>query len=219
MAFTETIRQIFARWQVDNLPRLKGIAKGSRPKQLIEALSEDLLRAFADVQLIDQYDVYQHLMAYWTDTMQDDVYMIALDGWLGADKLRLLEDKSKEKADLIIGKLKYKADLIAPALIIARYFAVEQQAIDTLAAQREAIAQQIEQLEEEHAGEEGLLGEVKNDQDKITKGNITARLKVIKGRSDDADEQTVLTGYLAMIDQDSEVARRYAKRKTRWMRR
>ena len=94
----------------------------------------------------------------------------------------MLEDKSKEKADLTIGKLKYKADLIPPALIIARYFAAEQQAIDTLAAQREAIAQQIEELVEEHGGEEGLLEEVKNDKGKITKGNVTARLKAIKGR-------------------------------------
>ncbi len=133
------------------------------------------------VPLIDKYDVYQHLMVYWTDTMQDDVYLIAVDGWLGANKLRLLEDKSKEKADLTIDKLKYKADLIAPALIIARYFAAEQQAIDALAAQREAVAQQIEELVEEHAGEEGLLETVKNDQGTITKGSVTARLKEIKG--------------------------------------
>ena len=37
-------------------PRLKGLAVGCRPKQLIEELSEDLLKAFADVWLLDKYD-------------------------------------------------------------------------------------------------------------------------------------------------------------------
>jgi len=30
--------------------------------------------------LIDHYDVYQHLMDYWAQTMQDDAYLIAADG-------------------------------------------------------------------------------------------------------------------------------------------
>ena len=206
-AFMDAVHAVFARWQADNLPYLKGIAVGSKPKALIEVLAEDLLRAFAGVRLIDKYDVYQHLMVYWTETMQDDVYLIAVDGWLGANKLRLLDDGSKEKADLTRGKLKYKADLIAPALIVARYFAAEQQAIDALASQREAVAQQIEELTEEHAGEEGLLEAVKNDQGTIAKASVTARLKEIKGRPDDADEQAVLATYLNLLDQESEVAK------------
>jgi type I restriction enzyme M protein len=30
---------------------------------------------------MDKYDVYQHLMNYWNDVMQDDCYLIAVDGW------------------------------------------------------------------------------------------------------------------------------------------
>ena len=97
MAYTEIVRDVFAGWQAQNLPRLKGLAVGSKPKQLIEELSEDLLRAFADVWLIDPYDVYQHLMTYWTETMQDDVYMIAVDGWLGANKLRCWRTRARRR--------------------------------------------------------------------------------------------------------------------------
>ena len=39
------------------------------------------MQAFENVQLIDKYDVYQHLMTYWSDTMQDDVHMLVTDGW------------------------------------------------------------------------------------------------------------------------------------------
>ena len=101
---------------------------GSHPKQLIEVLSEDLLRVFTEARLIDRYDVYQHLMSYWTDTMQDDVYMIALDGW------------------------KANSDLIPPQLIINRYFAAEQQNIEKLEAARDAITNRLEELDEEYGG-------------------------------------------------------------------
>ena len=42
----------------------------------VETLSEDLLDTFRAARLLDTYDVYQHLMGYWAETMQDDVYMI-----------------------------------------------------------------------------------------------------------------------------------------------
>jgi type I restriction enzyme M protein len=36
--------------------------------------------------LIDKYDVYQHLMTYWSDVMQDDVYVIAQESWAAASR-------------------------------------------------------------------------------------------------------------------------------------
>ncbi len=64
-----------------------GIKQGDRPKALIETLSEGLLETFranaAIASLIDPYGVYQHLMDYWSETMQDDAWMIASDGWQG----------------------------------------------------------------------------------------------------------------------------------------
>ncbi len=62
-------------------PRLKGFAKDGHPKPLIETISEDLLATFRQAPLLDAYDVYQHLMDYWAETMQDDCYLIAADGW------------------------------------------------------------------------------------------------------------------------------------------
>jgi type I restriction enzyme M protein len=202
-AYTETITTIFAQWRDAHRPRLMALTTKDRPRALIETLSEALLRAFAPARLIDKYDVYQHLMAYWTETMQDDVYMIAADGWLAANKLRLLEAKSKEPADLKIGRRKYKADLIPPALIIARYFAAEQEAIEALEAEQDAIAQQIAEMEEEHGGEEGLLEGAKSDAGNVTKTAARARLREIEGDPDFADEAEVIAAYLALCDQES----------------
>ena len=51
------------------------------PRRLIETLSEDLARHLPEGPLLDPYDVYQHLMDYWAETMQDDVYLLVQDGW------------------------------------------------------------------------------------------------------------------------------------------
>src|ERR1035438_5069874 len=74
-----------------------------------------------------------------------------------------------------------------PALVIARYFAAEQEAIEKLEAEVAAIAQALEEMAEEHSGEEGLLEAAKNDKDKLTRASVAARLKAIKADLDEAD--------------------------------
>ena len=184
VAYTRTVTALFEQWQTSSMPCLKALGVGSHPKQLIEALSEDLLRVFAEARLIDTYDVYQHLMSYWTDTMQDDVYMIALDGW------------------------KANSDLIPPQLIIKRYFTADQQNIEQLEAAREAITRKMEELDEEHGGEGGLLEEAKNEKGKITRASIHARLKDILTDSDVIDERAMLYEYLNLLEQEMEAGRK-----------
>ena len=73
-------------------------------------------------------------------------------------------------------------------LIVARYFAKEQAAIDQLAAELESVTAKLAELEEEHGGEEGAFSEL----DKVNKANVTARLKEIKGDKEAKDEAAVL---------------------------
>ena len=177
------------------------------PRYIDSTEPEDLLDTFENARLLDPYDVYQHLMDYWAETMQDDVYMIVSDGWREAAKPRLIiedkDKKTKEKADFTVGKMKYKADLIPTVLVIARYFAAEQATIEKLESEVAAIAQAMEEMAEEHSGEEGLLEEAKNDKDKLTKASVTERLKEIKGDADSADERKVLKEYLALIEKEA----------------
>jgi len=209
-AFNETATKLFTKWKKANKQHLTGITKGTRPKELIHTISEDLLSTFEHAPLLDPYDVYQHLMDYWAETMQDDCYLIAAEGWHEAAQLRLIvEDKTKKtkvKPDFTIGKKKYQAELIPPALIIARYYAKEQAEIDAFEAQIAALQQQIEELAEEHSGEGGLLEEARNDKDKLTKASAAARLKDIKSDKDAAEERKVLKEYVALSEQEADVA-------------
>jgi len=206
--FTVSINALFTQWKQKNAPRLNGFARGDHPKALIETMSEGLLESFRDAPLIDPYDLYQHLMDYWAETMQDDAYMIAADGWQTAAKPRpVVEDKdkkTKEKPDFTVGKQKFKADLIPISLLVARYFAAEQTSIEALEAESAALGQTLEEMTEEHGGEDGLLAEVKNDKGKIPKTAVTARIKEIRGDTDFADEMKMLNECLALIENEAE---------------
>jgi type I restriction enzyme M protein len=164
---------------------LKEIAVGDKPKKLILALAEDLLATFQKVKLIDPYDVYQHLMDYWAETMQDDVYLLVIEGW---------------KAVL---DAKPNTDLIPTSLIVSRYFAADQAAIEQLEADRDATTRQMEELDEEHGGEDGLLADAKNDKGKLTKASVKARLEEIADGKDAGDERKMLNDYLALIEKES----------------
>ena len=210
-AYQAAIMERFAGWRAANRPRLEGLGAGAHPKALIRDLGEDLLARFAGAPLIDKYDLYQRLMTYWTETLQDDVYLIAGDGWLAAGRLRpVIEDalqKLNEKPDLVVGKMKYKADLIPPGLVVARYFANEQSQLDALKAQAEAITQQMDELREEQGSEDGLLAEVITDKGKISKGDVARRLKEFGSGPDAADERLALETVLGLIEGEAEANR------------
>ena len=178
--YADRVAGFFDGWCKAHASMLKALKINDLPRQVIHRLSEDLLARFAELPLLNKYDVYQRLMDYWAETMQDDVYLIAADGWLEAAKPRAViddrEKKIKETPDLIIGRKKYKMDLIPPALIVARYFPKEQAVVDSLQAKLEAATRKLEEFVEEHSGEEGLLADATNDKGTVTKAAVKARL-------------------------------------------
>ena len=181
--FEQFVRTSFNAWRDVHEPMLLDIEVGASPKEIIHALSEGLLACFADLALLDPYDVYQRLMDYWDETMQDDIYLIVSDGWVKAAQPRdAIEDKNrkiKETPDLVLKRRKYKMDLIPPALIVARYFAAEQDALDMLGAEQEDAKNALEDFVEEHTGDEGLLQDAVNDKGNVTLAGVKARLNEI----------------------------------------
>ena len=206
-AFAKKTLALYTAWKQAHEKYLNGLEKGSSPKQLIHDISEDLLVRFCNTDLMDKYDIYQILMDYWAETMQDDVHVISQDGWKAGNTLRLLVvekgKKAKESPDLMMGRKKYKSDLIPPDLIVARYFFAEKQAVDDLQAQKDLITLELEQFIEEHGGDEGLVEDAKNDKGKVTKATLKARIKEIKGDAAAMDELTVLKKCLSFMDKET----------------
>ena len=191
--YTQEIDTAFKKWKDECIPILKTLDVDTKPKEVIHNLSESILASFADKDLIDQYDIYQHLMTYWMETMQDDVYLIAGDGWKA--ELSRVNQKKDE----------WDSELVPKQLVINRYFTDEKKAIEQLEADRDGISRQIEEMEEEHSDEEGLLEEVKSDKGKISKGTVQKRIKKIKNDAvaDDFEELDVLEAYLRLIDKEA----------------
>ncbi len=188
-AFNRAATQRLAGWRTTATQRLKTFGVGDQPKALIATLSEELLAAFAPAPLIDAYDIYQHLTDYWAQTMQDDAYLISADGWV-AKTSRILETDKK-------GKTKdrgWTCELIPKPLIVARYFAKEQAAIDALQTELDATQAQQGELEEEQAGDEGIFA----GYDSITAVTVKERMREISSDPDGTDELKLLNAWLGM---------------------
>ena len=178
-AFSQTVYALFEGWREKVTPKLKSISSEIHPKELIEDLGESLLDTFKPSALVDPYAIYQHLMSYWVETMQDDVYLLIDDGW------------------------KASPELIPENLIIHRYFPQDQEAIDALEAERDTFSRELEELEEEHGGEDGLLTEAKTDKGKFSKVSLTARLNDIRRDKEAAEERKALEQYLSTLEKES----------------
>jgi type I restriction enzyme M protein len=189
----------FAAWRDAQAPKLKALQAGCHPKDIIADLSESLLAHYLGKPLIDSYDIYQHLMDYWATTMQDDCYQIAAEGWKAQPQRIIEKDKKGKEKDK-----GWVCDLVPKALIVARYYAKEQAAIDQLAVELESVSAKLAELEEEHGGEEGAFAEL----EKVNKANVAGRLKEIKGDKEAKDEATVLNEWMKLNGDEAELKRR-----------
>ncbi len=218
-AFQEQAGKAFTDWRKAITPHLTSFGKEGHPKELIETISEDLLEAFLQTPLLNAYDIYQHLMDYWAEAMQDDSYLIAADGWVkGAQPREIVRVKGKnnkliwpESHDYLKGKRRFKSDLVPASILIARYFVVERDAIDALDNQLATLEQQLEETREENGGEDGLLAEVvegEGSKQKITEKAVKARLKEIGNDSLYVDERAVLQRCEELLQQQSSKKRK-----------
>ena len=198
-SFVANMNTHFAAWRQTSVASLKALQVGFHPKEVIAQLSEGLLAHYGGKPLIDAYDIYQHLMDYWAEIMQDDCYLIAADGWKAETTRILVKDKKGKEKDK-----GWTCDLIPKALIVSHYFAKEQKAIDQLAAELEGVTARLTELEEEYCGEDGAFTEL----DKVNKASVTARLKEIKGDVDADDEAATLNDWLKLKAEEATLKKR-----------
>ncbi|HRX60678.1 MAG TPA: N-6 DNA methylase [Candidatus Competibacter sp.] len=202
-AFNQKAIQPFADWRAAVTPTLTDFDRDGHPKALIETVSEELLARFRIVPLLDAYDIYQHLMDYWAETMQDDVYLIAADGWV-AKPARVVETDKK-------GKTKDKGwacDLIPKSYIVARYFAAEQAALEAKQAELETVSASLAELEEEHSGEDAAFSGF----EKINAAAVKERIHEIGKDPDGAEELVVLRRWLKLAEQETALKRAVKER-------
>ena len=76
--FSDTLHQ----WCSAMLPKMRAVGIDNDPKSLIAEWGQMLLDMFLKCpSLVNAYDVYDQLLGYYTESLQDDLYMISRDGW------------------------------------------------------------------------------------------------------------------------------------------
>ena len=192
--YSDSTLKRFREWRASVLPILCDVKVGTKPKEVIFEISERLLSAFSDDELVDKYDVYQQLMDYWAETIQDDVYLVAVEGWkVGASEL-------KNKKGKVTG---WSHELIPKEIGVKKYFAKEQEAIDTLRIEAEKIAQEMQVLDEENSGEDDVFADSRNSAGKITKTGLTKQIRQVSGKWEFGEELKTLQQYLRLTEQEA----------------
>ena len=206
LEYAKILNEHFHQWKTAQLLHFEKFDKEIHPKDEIQKSGNQLLELFADSALIDNYDLYQHLMNYWSETMQDDFYTIASEGWkAGNDWERQIikgkkgkdgkttKDKAVEGLGGIIGKL------LPPQLLIDHYLKDEQEQLNNFENQIETLKAQIAETEEEHSAEEGLFAELDG------KVNLNSVKKLYKEKQQTITAKEELEVYKTYIALQEEV--------------
>jgi len=119
--------------------------------------------------------------------------MIFEDGWKAEVYRILVENKKGAKVDK-----GWACDLVPSYLIINHYFPEKKNEIEELRTKCEILSAQLEELEEEHNGEEGYFA----DMEKVNKVIVQNRLKEILSKKNTTAQITV-SGNLAAEDEAS----------------
>ena len=206
-AFTKGLTEHFAAWRKSEAERLRALVPGFRPKALIAELAEGLLDHYKGHPLIDAYDVYQHLMDYWAETMQDDAYLVADVGWR-AETYRVIERKKDKNGKETAKDKGWACDLVPKELIVARYFPKEAAKLAGLEADEERVGAELTALEEEHGSEDGLFAGFLDDGELvISDKSVRARLKEIKDDGSATEEANTLKTWLDLAEREKELNR------------
>lgn len=146
-------------WNEDVKPKMMDVNKGSRPKELIVDWAESLLsKAKGHCGLVNPYEVYDVLLNYWAETIQDDCYMVANDGWTYPEVKAV---KRKETTDKKTNTTKVKesvclydeivCDLLPVNILLREFFTKETDEIANLQSCIEIKQTAMDELVEQNA--------------------------------------------------------------------
>ena len=192
----EAFRNMTEGWFAAVRPELEGLEQGCKPKNLIHGWGQLMQDKAADCRcLVGCYDLYDQVLNYWNETMQDDLFLIADSGWSAKAEAPQVEDKKankgRDKDDITPKAMKAKekysykelvTDLLPVDIVIQEYFAKELKAIEEREAVREEFVSQQVVLVEEN---EEDFDESYFEKQKFNKANLKKALIAAKRAKED----------------------------------
>jgi type I restriction enzyme M protein len=115
----------------------------------------------------------------------------------------------------MVGKRRFKSDLIPGSILIAHFFSAEQAELDELGVQLTTVEQELETQLEEHGADGGLLEDVVEgdaDKPKITIKAVKAWLKENGDNDLLAEEAAAITAYGQLLDKQTSLKKKIKDR-------
>lgn len=164
VSYGERIDKAFIKWRDYADTKLKTLNADISAKELIAELAQTILKEFEDLTLINKYDVYQVLLAYWNEILGDDVSLIISEEesyGVARETENIMKETKKTDKD---GNMEYKVvgwegKLISKAIITSELFPEEKKAIDGLIEFVAETDSRLMTLIEESA-EDSMLSEI-----------------------------------------------------------
>jgi type I restriction enzyme M protein len=195
VAFRSLLKNALKSWENFAEQRMMSFEVGASPREMLFTLSEQLKSRFSEVALIDGYAMFQHLMDYWNSTLQDDLYIIAQDGWK-AIPYRIQETKKGKSVDK-----GWACDLIPKSLIVERYFKTQSDELTILELDLERLEAELESFTEEQNQEGGVFFTT----EKVNKASANKLLKELKVLPDTDAEVANVSDYLKIVTKQAEL--------------
>ncbi len=207
--------QSFAEWSHIWSPQFETLRPNSfNPKQMIEDMGDSVLEKFANSKLVDKYDVYDQLMNYCAETLQDDLYLIESDGWKVQTYVpQPIEKKKKERAEEKLKKEKaaktikdITCDLLPVDCVVDEYFSTEKEKIAFLEEKLLSTETNLNELVEEYS--DSYLDASNYADNKLNKGNVQKRLKIAEGKEAKILQEyincsNIIAGYKKQLKDDN----------------
>lgn len=205
---------VFEDWRECVRSLLLNITEDTEPKQLIRELGAMILQAYLDSIMLDNYDIYDCLLNYWNEKLQDDVYAIRAYGYEAAREIEYVYGTKKQKDEngdtvTVADKSKVKSfdgSLIPRDIMERTYFSEWFNELQTLIDQLEAMEAELETMREEESGDDGLLKEALNDKGELPKAKLTERIKALEAKKS-SPELIALAQMVDNLDNSSQLER------------
>jgi len=216
LEYNKKVNNTYNEWKKIANPVLTNLNSTDSNKEIILNLSEEILEKFSKLELLDKYDVYQVLLAYWNETMNDDVLLIIQDE-LGYNLAKITDDikeepkenkkakkdtakEKKPKEPKIIG---WEGRLIPKQIVLDAFFALEQKEIEKAEEKLSQTESEFEEFIENNSDENGYFTDYMGDDEKIDSKKITSRVKLlIKEKKTQNEEYKILNNY---VDYESSI--------------
>ena len=216
LEYNKKVNNTYNEWKKIANPVLTNLNSTDSNKEIILNLSEEILEKFSKLELLDKYDVYQVLLAYWNETMNDDVLLIIQDE-LGYNLAKITDDikeepkeskmvkkdsakEKKPKEPKIIG---WEGRLIPKQIVLDAFFALEQKEIEKAEEKLSQTESEFEEFVENNSDENGYFTDYMGDDEKIDSKKITSRVKLLtKEKKTQNEEYKILNNY---VDYESSI--------------